>query len=228
MTVGGILREAPRLYVLLFWRSLLVAAVVFVGLVIPGAVLDVQHDTSWTIFTASILVALFTAYGDFLVEGALAEDVFDVYEGRPSPSLGQLVRRIRPHLVTLAVATFVYSVCFAAGLVLLVVPGLIVLVRWSVIVPVIMIEGAGIRESFRRSSRLVKGSGWTVFGVIAIVLVGESLVETFFDNLLYRLPEFYASWLGHFLVSVVTAPFVAHALAVIYYHLVDSERARSS
>ncbi len=228
MTVRAVLREAWRLYVLLFWRSLLIAAAIFLLLVIPGAVVDAQPDTSWTVFSASVLVLLFTSYGDFLVEGVLAEDVRDVYDGRPMPSMRDLARRIGPRLLTLAVATLVYSICFAVGFVLLVVPGLVILTRWSVIVPVIVVERRGMRESFRRSSRLVKGSGWTVLGILAIVFLGSGLLETLFDNLLFWLPEFYASWLGHFLVSALTAPFAAHALAVIYHRLVDLERARSS
>jgi hypothetical protein len=228
MTVGGVLREAWRLYVILFWRSLLIAAPIFVVLVLPGAAFDSLDDTSWTVLSASVLVLLFTSYGDFLVEGLLAEDVRDVYEERPTPALGELARRMRPRLLPLAVATLVYSVCFAVGMVLLVVPGLIVLTRWSVIVPVIVIEGRGMRESFRRSSRLVKGSGWTVLGVLAVVLVVSGLLETLFDNLLFSLPEFFGSWLGHFLVSALTAPFAAHALAVIYYRLVDLTPPRSS
>jgi hypothetical protein len=228
LTVRGILREAWRLYVLLFWRSLLIAAAIFALLVIPAAVLDAQPDTTWTVFFASLLVTLFTSYGDLLVEGVLAEDVRDVHEGRPMPSMRELARRMRPRLFTLAVATLVYSVCITVGIVLLVVPGLIVLIRWSVIVPVIVIEGRGMRESFRRSNRIVKGKSWTVFGVLAIVFVASGLLETLFDNLLFWLPELYASWLGHFLVSVLTAPYVAHALAAIYYGLVDLEERRSS
>jgi Membrane domain of glycerophosphoryl diester phosphodiesterase len=124
-------------------------------------------------------------------------------------------------------ATLIYSVAIALGLFLLVIPGLIVLVRWSVIVPVIVIEGRNVPESFRRSNELVRGHSWTVLWTLLIILLISAFVQTGFDNLLYALPEFVASWLGHFFVSVITAPYVAHALAVIYFRLVDSERVRS-
>ena len=98
------------------------------------------------------------------------------------------------------------------------------------IVPVIVVERRGMRESFRRSNALVRGHSWTVLWSLLIILVASAFVETGFDNLLYPLPEFFASWLGHFLVSVITAPYAAHALAVIYFRLaaVDSGPARSS
>ncbi len=228
MSVRGVLREAWRLYRRFFWRGLLIATPIFVVLVIPGAAVDSLHDTTWTVFFASLLVSLFTSYGDFLVEGVLAEDIHDDHEGLPPPRARELAGRIRPHLVTLLLATLVYSACFAAGLVLLFVPGVVVLVYFSVIVPVIVLEGHGMREAFKRSYRLVRGHFWPVFGILAIILVGSALLETGFDNLLFFMPEFYASWAGHLLVSALTAPYAAHALAVIYYRLVDSEQTRSS
>ena len=227
MTVGGVLAEAGRLYIRFFWRSLLIAAAIFIVFTIPAAVVDIQHDTTWTILFASLLVTLFTSYGDFLVEGALAVDIHQREVAAP-PSLRTLLRRIRPHIWPLLGATLVYSVCFAVGLLLLVVPGLFVLVRWSVIVPVIIIEGRAMREAFRRSNGLVRGSSWTVLWILLVIFIVSALLETGFDNLLHSLPEFFASWLGHLFVSVLLAPYAAHTLAVIYFRLVEIERPRSS
>jgi hypothetical protein len=230
VTVVGILAEAGRLYVRFFWRGLLIAVPLFVVLPIPAAIVDVQHDTAWTILLAAFFVTIFTSYGDFLVEGELTVDMRYREEVGAFPRLRDLMRQIRPYLLTLLAATLIYSICIAVGLALLIVPGLFVLVRWSVIVPVIVVERRGMRESFRRSNALVRGHSWTVLWTLGIILVVSAFVETGFDNLLYPLPEFFASWLGHFLVSVITAPYAAHALAVIYFRLaaVDSDPARSS
>jgi hypothetical protein len=230
VTFFGILAEAGRLYVRFFWRGLLIAVPLFVVLPIPAAILDVQHDTAWTILLAGVFVTIFTSYGDFLVEGELTVDTRYREEVGAFPRLRDLIRQIRPHLLTLLAATLIYSICIGVGLALLVVPGLFVLVRWSVIVPVIVVEGRGMRESFRRSNALVRGHSWTVLWALGVILVVSAFVETGFDNLLYPLPEFFASWLGHFLVSVITAPYAAHALAVIYFRLagVDFGPARSS
>ena len=230
MTVAGILTVAGRLYVRFFWRALFISASVFIVLTIPAAIVDVQHDTTWTILFASVLVTLVTSYGDFLVEGALTVDHKDYQESgeaRP-PGLRELLQRTRPHLFTLLGATLVYSLGFTVGLLLLVVPGLVVLVRWSVIVPVIVIEERGMRASFGRSNALVRRHGWTILWALLIILVFTAFLETGFDNLLDGLPEFFASWLGHFCVSVITAPFTAGALAVIYFQAVEIERSRSS
>lgn len=228
MTVGGILAEAGRLYIRFFWRGLFLGVAVFLVLTIPAAIVDVQHDTTWTILLASSLVTIFTSYGDFLLEGALVVDARQHAEIGSLPSLRALVRQTRPYLFSLLGATLIYSVCIAVGLLLLVVPGLLVLVRWSVIVPVIVIERRGMRDSFRRSNELVRGHSWTVLWTLLIIFAVSGLLETGFDNLLYPLPEFFASWLGHLFVSAFTAPFAAHTLAVIYYRVVDSRHPRSS
>jgi len=93
VTVAGILAEAGRLYVRFFWRSLLISASVFIVLTVPAAIVDVQHDTTWTILFASVLVTLFTSYGDFLVEGALTVDREDQEAG--APGLRELELRAR-------------------------------------------------------------------------------------------------------------------------------------
>jgi len=221
VSVRGVLRESWVLYRLFFWRSLLIAAPIFLVLDIPSSLIDVVRDTTATVALSSFVLSLFTAFGDLLVEGLLAEDLRDHYAGRPTPGIRALARRIRPLLLVLVGSTFVYSAGVAIGLFLLVVPGLLVLTRWSVIVPVIVLERRGVRSAFRRCWVLVKGHGWRVFAVLTIIFVASAIVEAFFDNLFFWLPEFYAHWIGTALVSTVTAPFAAHALAVIYYRLVD-------
>jgi hypothetical protein len=224
VTVWGVLREAGHLYRLTFWRSLLIATPIFLVFDLPSAALDVLPDTGLTITLASIALALLTTYGDLLVEGALAFDVLHLHEGRPEPRIRDVVRRIRPFVVTIAVGAFVYAFFTSIGFLLLLVPGLLLMTRWCLIVPVIVIEKRGVAQAFRRSNRLVKGHSWRVFAVVGIMLVASSILEAFFDNLLAFLPEFIAHWLGTWPVSVLTAPYVAHALAVLYYRLADPER----
>ena len=63
------------------------------------------------------------------------------------------------------------------GFILLIVPGLYLLTIWSMLVPVIVIEGRSAGEAFTRSREVVRGNGWSVFGLILItfLLVGISL-----------------------------------------------------
>src|SRR5207253_1463004 len=57
------------------------------------------------------------------------------------------------------------------GFILFIVPGLFLLTIWSMLVPVIVIEGRAAGESFSRSREIVRGHGWPVFGLILITFI---------------------------------------------------------
>jgi hypothetical protein len=54
------------------------------------------------------------------------------------------------------------------GILMLVVPGIIFAIHWSVVAQVITIEGVGGTAALRRSWELVKGDGWWVLGVLLV------------------------------------------------------------
>ena len=107
----------------------------------------------------------------------------------------------------------------ALGLILLIVPGLILLTWWILIIPVIVLEQRRAGESFSRSRELVRGYGWSVFGVIVLTIL---LIIAFYIVLsLILLPA--ADWLRSFVQSVVggavTTPFIVTAWTLLYYRL---------
>ena len=66
------------------------------------------------------------------------------------------------------------GVAILLGLLLLIVPGIYLLVRWSVSVPVLIAEDAGVVESLTRSGEEIEGRFWPVLGfgaVFAVALV---------------------------------------------------------
>jgi hypothetical protein len=52
-----------------------------------------------------------------------------------------------------------------AGVLLLIVPGIILAVRWSVAGPYLLCERSGVSDALGRSFERTKGSGWIIFGV---------------------------------------------------------------
>ena len=86
-------------------------------------------------------------------------------------ALGAALRCVLP----LAVINILFLLGFAIALVLLIVPGILVLLRWWVCVPVRVVEGGGVFGAFGRSAALTKGYRGMLFGlllIIAIVLFG--------------------------------------------------------
>ncbi len=63
------------------------------------------------------------------------------------------------------------------GFVLLIVPGIILAVMWSVAVPAKVVEKIGVMEAFQRSRDLTRGRRWAIFGLIVIYVIAVWIVE---------------------------------------------------
>jgi hypothetical protein len=59
----------------------------------------------------------------------------------------------------------------------LIVPGIILWLCWSVVVPVYVQEKVGVLEAFGRSMSLTEGSRWRIFLTMLLVVVGLWLIS---------------------------------------------------
>lgn len=69
------------------------------------------------------------------------------------------------------------SLGVAFFLLLLIVPGIMAIVRWSVAAPALVVERIGIIESFKRSGELTRGSRWGIFGLIVVWAIASYIFE---------------------------------------------------
>jgi hypothetical protein len=213
--------EAWKLYQLLFGRSVLTAAAVFAPL---GLVEALAYELEGELLVATVLLALALGFfGELLVQGALVEVVRDVHEGRAPSPIGALYERTRPRLGALLLGTILYTAAFSFGL-LLIIPGLIVLARWSLIVPVIVLDGQNAGEARRRSSSLVRGQTGRVLWIIVLTLILTAIVASMIGATLFWLPAPLGTWLSGLIAASLTTPFEAHVLTVLYYRLTEPER----
>lgn len=123
-----------------------------------------------------VLVLLFWAVS-ILYQGMVVELVQDVQDGRRDHSVLQLVRSVEPVFWPLIGVSILFGIAVAVGFVLLIIPGLILLVIWSVVAPVMVLERPGVFATFGRSRQMVRGNGWNVFGVIVMVFVIVFLIS---------------------------------------------------
>jgi hypothetical protein len=211
---GSIIGQAWDMYKA-HWRHLLpIALVVYVLISLFALLLAVL--LGWFGVVLGSLVGL---AGIFWLQGALVIAIDDLRDGRADLSIGETLDRVRPRLNTLTLAGLIAAIAVGIGLVLLIAPGLYLLTIWLVIVPAIMLEGCGVSAAFARSQELVRGYGWSVFGVIALtvlILIGVSIlfgiVRSSVDS----------NWVGvviNIISQSVTAPFVALAWTITYYEL---------
>lgn len=83
-------------------------------------------------------------------------------------------------------------------------------VRWAFVLQTILIEGSGITESLSRSSNLVEGNWWRVFGIMLMV----GLIVWVISFALSFIPA-----IGSIIGAVVATPIMAAAQTLLYYDL---------
>ena len=98
-------------------------------------------------------------------------------------------------------------------------PGLILLTFWSLIVPEIVIGGAGAIESFGRSWRTVRGYAWNVFGTFVVVFLILIVGEIVLSAILLALPYGWRSFIADLVAGTLVAPFLAAVVTLVYYRL---------
>ncbi|HEY5430420.1 MAG TPA: hypothetical protein VIK04_14990 [Solirubrobacteraceae bacterium] len=182
------------------------------------ALFAIQFAALLLLSGASVAVAILFWVLSVLYQGMVVELVEGVQSGRRDHSVRDLLRSVEPVLLQLMAVSVLFGLGVAVGFVLLIVPGLILLVTWSVVAPVTVLERPGVLAAFRRSRELVRGNGWPVFGVI--ILVG---VMVFVVTLAAGLASAALGSLGGALlqwaVTAAIAPVSALSASVIYFAL---------
>jgi hypothetical protein len=198
------------------WRHLVPIA--FVVYVLISLLILLLGTLGWL---GALLGFVASIAGVFWLQGALVLGVDDVRDGRADLSIGQTLDRVRPHLGTLVAAGLLAGIAIAIGLVLLIVPGLFLMTIWLLIVPAIMLENRGVSDSFSRSQELVRGYGWSVFGVIVLtilIFIGVGIVFGILDS---AVDSAWLSFALNVVLQTITAPFLALAWTTTYYELRD-------
>lgn len=122
--------------------------------------------------------------------------------------IGELLRRALERLPSLVGASLLYGFSVLLGLVLLIVPGLLVAARWSLMAPGIMLERLWTFPARDRSRAIVRGEIENGLG----------------DRTRTRNTANWAQILAGNAIACLTAPFQAHLLSVLYYRLTEPER----
>jgi hypothetical protein len=224
VTIGAVLDEAWTLFTRFFLRFFAIALVVFATINLLYALvvtaLDADNDS------AAILLAIVSlatvVVGTTWLQGAFVYAVQDARDGSFDASLGQVFARVSASIVPLLVAGLLAGICIALGFVLLIVPGLILLTIWAVIAPVIVIEQTGALDAFGRSRALVRGHGWTVFGIVFVAGLLSGIATTLLEEAFSFLPQFLEILIGSTIAQAVVGPFSAIAIAITYFRLRDA------
>jgi hypothetical protein len=212
--VGDVLDEAFNLYKA-HWKHLMGVALAFY---LVASTLTLVLTLLFGEFGAAA-GAFVLLVGIFWLTGALVEAVADVRDGRADLTLGQTFERVGPRVLSLLGASILAGIGIAIGLVLLLVPGLILLTWWCLIPAAVVLERRGVFESFGRSRGLVRGHGWSVFGVLVVTYLLTSIISAVIRTVLTSLPDYIGHYLASLVAGTVVAPFTAVAVTTLYFKL---------
>lgn len=173
----------------------------------------------------SLVIGLLTAW---LATAACTEIVSSTYLGGRA-GWRESLRKAWNRFVSLVGANLLILVITGVGLLACFFPGVWLYIAFTVAVPAIIVEGIRGPASLRRSFRLVRGRWWSVFAIVLVSQLLAAIVQGFVA--LPMIPvllaaggdstvvTYFATGVSTVVGTVLTQPFIAALVVIIYYDL---------
>lgn len=165
-----------------FGMALLLGAVpaVLIGLMMRGvfagdlerATADMAAGFAITVILSSLAMMAISV----IVQAALTRATVADSEGRRA-GFGECVMAGVRVVFPLVGLILLWSIGIGLGMLLLIIPGIILLLMWSVAIPSLVEERQGVFAAFARSRTLTKGNRWKILGVLAVLVVAYMLLS---------------------------------------------------
>jgi len=139
------------------------------------------------------------------------------------PDVLRMLRQASSVVPSALVAAVAAIIIPRATIILLAVPGLWVLTRWSLFAPVISREHLGPVAALKRSNELVRGHFELVFLTAALAAVLEEVAVHMggVAGFLISGSDTWGQWLGGSIATVLTMPLAAFVTSITYTHLME-------
>ena len=227
-----VLRDAVRFWRLHFWYLTAIAALLWFPLalleligVAHGVDIDTDHLRVTDIVLNILIVLVFEILVAEILAAASEKIVASDVHGVALPSRREFLATVP--WGSLILGTLVYEIGVGIGLLFFVIPGFVI-ASWGVVTgPVIVAEGTRALRAPRRSRDLVRGSFRPVALFVLLAFLISDAISSVAGALLDLLPQTWAEPTGEYLVHVITSPLFGMATAVLYYALLERERARA-
>ena len=176
MSIG---RVFSRAFATIGAQPVLMFGIAFLFGALPGLLFNIAVESTRIAQTAplgatniilSIAAALVAIAFSILAQGALVRVTVAYSDGEPVQFGDAVLAGLRKIVPLLVLAILIGLVVGFASLLLLV-PGIILYIVWSVAGPALVAENTGIFGAFGRSAELTRGARWNVFAIELVMLL---------------------------------------------------------
>jgi hypothetical protein len=198
----------------------------------PSATLPYEEVSEWffelisTIIMIGILSGLILWIVGTTITGVVIKNASDQIE-KGTSNLNVSFNFAISKLPSLLIAQFVAGILIVIGMLLFIVPGIIIAIMFSLVLPTIIVEQKGIFESLGRSKKLVR-KRWVkafllalILGIIVLIVNGIANVLTMPFSTIHPI----VNPLITNIISAFVSPIYPIAITYLYYAMVARENA---
>lgn len=156
-----------------------------------------------------------------LLAAAIAITYTSTLLEKGAASLEGSLSRVTSRLLPLLGGGFITGLLILLGLILFLVPGILLALMYSLVIPTIMIEKGGTLESLGRSRKLTAGRWGSIFATLLVMLL-LLLIASGASSLATTPLGPYASLIAP-LIAATLQPLLPIALTLLYYSMIARE-----
>lgn len=212
------------------WVIYFAASALFVG--IPSALTAfgqgslVTREDSATATFSMLFGWVLSSIGTYVVQGMVVKATINGFNDKKT-SFGSALSAGFQVFLPLLGLSIVAGLAIGLAYLLLIVPGVILTVMWSVAVPSVVVEKREIFNALQRSRDLTRGYRWHIFGLLVIYLVLAMIVGMLVGGVNLAasgafsagLPNVPLTMVTNALTNTLTTVVAAAGVAALYYEL---------
>ena len=153
--------------------------------------------------TLGILAALGSIALGSILQAALVRAAIEDLNGK-RPAIGDCLKTAFSLLLPVIGIALLVGLGVGLGSVLLIVPGIMLLLRWSVAIPIQVQERLGVFGSMARSRDLTQGSRWALLGFWLVLIIAALAIQLVLGKLVVVFGMPTALFLNALVTSVVS------------------------
>jgi hypothetical protein len=225
---GALFRDALAVFGRHVWLFILLSAAVVVPaeLIVEGVGLEMltsDYDSSPTLAEAAVPTVVEFLVVTPIIAAICIYALHVIAEGQ-RPRAGAVLVAGFEAFTPLFTAVVLAAVGIALGLLVLIVPGVYLAVRWYFVPQAVVVEGTRGTAALSRSGALIEGFWWRTFGLVVLanlaIAIPGFLVLAPFTAIAESTDRAVWSLVGSAVATSLTSPFVALYSTLLYYDLV--------